>query len=645
MRITKIRIKNYCQYKGEQTFSIPDDSKIIIIKGENGAGKTNLVNGLTWCLYHEHLSEDDLINDQVIHDTEIGKEIVMFIEIHFNHENRSHILKRELIGDKLSENTTNFKENYFIEIMEDAKITKVVDVLRIGNYVNNILNESVKNYFFFDGARIETFTKDDHYKDVEKAIKNLLKIETVVRAKNHIEVIVKEIRNSIVDEDHNSQYESRKKQIDELEKEHLDLLDEIKNLTDEILSVEKNIETSQEELDFYQKNSLYIEKKHEYEGLVNNRNTKLINVQSEVKQIIINSYIIFSDLLVKKARSVTEEKLNQQKKLLNPATLKEIIKRTIDTNKCFICEEDLKDGNKELLSKKLLDVLDIKELDENLSETLQDFNNLQREGKELYNLLREKKKSINEYESDISEFQTIIENCESNSNEELPDINGYKNLIKKLLADKENKVLERKEINAKAVEKKALIDQLEEENKEIGKRFDKFKKEQRRLELCYKIRNELEIIFDNYEKVEVEKINSEIKSIFDLIIRKENLFKEIFIDHEYRLNVKREYSTKNVLKQLSYGERQILSFSLIMALAKVSGDQGPFVMDTPMGNLDPIHRTKLIENVPKMIEQMILLVTSSEFTVDLEQLCDIYSPIKFHLISNKDGSTEIRKEY
>jgi len=75
------------------------------------------------------------------------------------------------------------------------------------------------------------------------------------------------------------------------------------------------------------------------------------------------------------------------------------------------------------------------------------------------------------------------------------------------------------------------------------------------------------------------------------------------------------------LKQLSYGERQILSLSLILALAKISGDQGPFVMDTPMGNLDPIHRQQLITKIPQYVDQLFLLVTSSEFTKELYQLC------------------------
>ncbi len=44
MIINKIKICNYGPYYGEQEINITNNKKIIIIKGENGAGKTNLIN-------------------------------------------------------------------------------------------------------------------------------------------------------------------------------------------------------------------------------------------------------------------------------------------------------------------------------------------------------------------------------------------------------------------------------------------------------------------------------------------------------------------------------------------------------------------------------------------------------------------------
>ena len=61
MRIESIEIKNFRQYRDEK-FTFPKKSghkDIHIIIGENGEGKTNLLNALTWCLYDEELHLGD----------------------------------------------------------------------------------------------------------------------------------------------------------------------------------------------------------------------------------------------------------------------------------------------------------------------------------------------------------------------------------------------------------------------------------------------------------------------------------------------------------------------------------------------------------------------------------------------------------
>ena len=44
---------------------------------------------------------------------------------------------------------------------------------------------------------------------------------------------------------------------------------------------------------------------------------------------------------------------------------------------------------------------------------------------------------------------------------------------------------------------------------------------------------------------------------------------------------------------LSMGERQIIGTALLWAIARTSGRALPFVIDTPLGRLDGMHRTTL----------------------------------------------------
>ena len=53
MNISKIELQDFRQYKGNVKLKFDTDSKknIAVVLGVNGAGKSNLYNAITWCLY------------------------------------------------------------------------------------------------------------------------------------------------------------------------------------------------------------------------------------------------------------------------------------------------------------------------------------------------------------------------------------------------------------------------------------------------------------------------------------------------------------------------------------------------------------------------------------------------------------------
>ena len=68
MRIEKIKLYNYRLYKGLNQIVFPKDEKknIYVIYGENGFGKTTLLQSLMWCLYGRMIIEvDDLSKTEI----------------------------------------------------------------------------------------------------------------------------------------------------------------------------------------------------------------------------------------------------------------------------------------------------------------------------------------------------------------------------------------------------------------------------------------------------------------------------------------------------------------------------------------------------------------------------------------------------
>ena len=63
---------------------------------------------------------------------------------------------------------------------------------------------------------------------------------------------------------------------------------------------------------------------------------------------------------------------------------------------------------------------------------------------------------------------------------------------------------------------------------------------------------------------------------------------------------------------LSAGEKQIFTQSLISAVSSVSGRSFPMVIDTPLGRLDTEHRKRVLNHLAKRECQVILLSTNTE---------------------------------
>ena len=59
-----------------------------------------------------------------------------------------------------------------------------------------------------------------------------------------------------------------------------------------------------------------------------------------------------------------------------------------------------------------------------------------------------------------------------------------------------------------------------------------------------------------------------------------------------------------------------MALSLIDGLNRTARKEGPIVMDTPLGRLDPKHRSNVLRYLPKMANQVVLLVHEGEIDPD-----------------------------
>lgn len=115
----------------------------------------------------------------------------------------------------------------------------------------------------------------------------------------------------------------------------------------------------------------------------------------------------------------------------------------------------------------------------------------------------------------------------------------------------------------------------------------------------------------------------------------------------YTFDGKFQLFQKIDLARLSKGERQIFILSLYWAMVQISGKEIPFIIDTPYARIDANHREEISRKFfPQISGQVIILSTDEEIT---EEYYKILKPFiaKEYLLSNNQGDnkTTIEERY
>ena len=122
------------------------------------------------------------------------------------------------------------------------------------------------------------------------------------------------------------------------------------------------------------------------------------------------------------------------------------------------------------------------------------------------------------------------------------------------------------------------------------------------------------------------KLKESTTEIFNQLIDQKdvNLIKEININDKFELEIF-SHDDIEITQDISQGQRQIVALAFITALAQVAaGDSEqiafPLFMDSPFNRLSGVNRDQLIENIPSLTSQWILLLTDTELTTSEERV-------------------------
>lgn len=202
MRIIDIEIKNFRQYR-DLTLHFPKNKKndLHIIVADNGVGKTNILNAITWCLYGEepHLGNSSKslprlnlkTKEQAINDNK--KDECISVKITAEDDGELIIYERKM-NVKVDTNFEAKAELTVIVSSDPDSDPKIVSNNDAESYVEKYMPQKIRKYFYFDGEQLDNYFISDESSKIKETIHAISQVDIVSRVKERLGKLLAEKR-------------------------------------------------------------------------------------------------------------------------------------------------------------------------------------------------------------------------------------------------------------------------------------------------------------------------------------------------------------------------------------------------------------------------------------------------------------------
>mgnify|MGYP001108782905 CR=1 FL=1 len=639
MRIERIALKNYRQFKNtEVLFNNKRESDLHIFIGKNGTGKTNILNAINWCLYRDepHLSKDShqlpILNLKCIEDAKDGEDKEIIVEIHTKTGENKYIMFRRRAVYRVYKGEEQPIQQYtkFEVIANDEKgNTEIFEDEEANSYVERFVPKAIREFFFFDGERLDTYFRETTAQNIRHAIFVISQVELLEsRVEKRLNKILRELRKEAGKI--SPEIEETRKRLEEEE-------DKIGTIKERIEEYKKQIVISKTVIGECNRKlrdvpdvsvlederlRLKTRKKH---------TKKLLDEKVKVKQNLLFEYGI--NIIMWPAIEMSIEKISEKRKNKEiPPTINKNLLNSILKNKvCSICGTPLDSKTEKNVTNLLKEI----KLSSSVAQQLLSIEN------PLY-LLKEKIKQFEEkikgLTHEIINYENELEDLEKKMGKIDKSLSGYNSeKIKELHSDlkKFQDVHDDSlQLLGKSKNKKNEI----KENIKIHKKIydEEIKKEEKakilrkEIDFCGKSLNVVEKTKEDIMNENREIIESETKKLFFKLIWKKETFQDININDNYDINLIHSMGY-DCLGSIGAAERELLALSFTLALHTISGFDSPILIDTPVARVSDEHRVNLgnVFSEVSNIKQIILLFTPAEYSKDISKILDVKSSNRF----------------
>ena len=607
-QFNKIQLKDWLVYGGNNEVKLPplqSGRNLIVVNGQNGYGKTSLLRALEF-VFKGGYSPKQLLNAWNQQARAIGGGCLS-VGIEFIHGSSNYKIIRGADFDQTKQPKSWVK--LFINGEEDLD--------QIEDKIEQLLPKDCLEFVFFDGAEISRYAQRQHGEGIQDAIEKVLGIQAV--------------RNLRADLD--------KKLIPELEREQEGLLSSVEKAQELLLDIAdleseaegyrqrrinlverrdaldktiQSLENEAQEISIIEADRMALKEKNARRAVYEER---LQDLDKQVRSLIGRAPLV---ILKRPLKSLIEQwraKMNISEKREQQRALYLVITDLLKRQVC-LCNRSLNDENVGYLEEQATNLEHIlsgggttrqdEDAFQSLSALLKMLNTTQSAGEELIDKRLVVEEKLEELNTDINRLEKGLEGHEEITVRELYDqIGGAKNQLVECKDDL-------RIIDQNSNDLSTRLRGKKRELADIGVSHDRARQVTTVLEKTRRVHQAVAALVNTMVQNRRGTIENKATQIFRDITNKPQEYDCIHVNPDYSMEIVRKDGSIVESADLSAGEKEVLAYSFITALNLSSVSPAPFVMDTPFGHLDSGHRKRLLNSLPELKLQAIILATDRD---------------------------------
>ncbi len=624
LSIRSISLTDFGPFKGDQRIDFPADSGVSIIYGENMRGKTTLLNAIRYALFGKIIARG--ATEIVLHQIgnwETAKEKGKYgfkVVLDFEHEGCKYQLTREhrpRAGITTPQTDMDYQQDCYLRkdgtvLGPDARDSELA----------RIMPETVSRFFLFDGELLQQYeellrNESDMGRNIKESIERILGVPVLTNGRTDLGELLKDAqRREAKAAQKNQKTQSLGNQNEALLKQRDGLQDETDRLKKDMEGLRISKASKEDLLRKTEKTKSLLDERGRLQEEITSADTRLKEKDDRRKELLTVAWKGLLNTRIRATRDALEQDLQNSRDAyqrgLVSADMAEKFRKALDDGQCSTCGQDLSVTAKARLTALVSEALPKEERGQVEAKIQQLESRIaalkQSEASSNADVLQEVQDAID----DLKIKKATAEDRLTEIREQTKDLDETE--VRRLYSEYEKTLTDMGILQEGIKKQEEALKTINESISKVEAEMAKFADadldtERARRELCDKLRSLFAGAVDSYRERLRGKVEKDATSLF-LKLTSEPEYKALTINDSYGLTI--VHQDGSAIPVRSAGAEHIVALSLMGALQRNAPLRGPIVMDSPFGRLDDVHTTKVVQALPSMADQVMLLVYESE---------------------------------